>query len=384
MATRRAVVALLAAGLLAGSALGLALGWLVWPVTWFDTDPSDLRVPHQIDYVSMAADSFVLTADDEAARRRLYALVDEDTSWEQVANLVERVAVAQARDLEPVAAERIRALALAVELPSPGLQEYTFPEGSGPGLVMVLAALVLVAAVLTGLAIVDSRRKSVPQSAVAGLAETGAVASPEPPAGKLAKPAVVRAEPAWDPDDPLPEEYEVEPAGIAPAHNLAVVSGRWQSPAVVDGSDVPPDALGLFDAEYRQGNEELDCSFTIESPEGAFLGECGMGVANIVRFGSTRGVDAFEVWLFDKSDVRTVAQVLISEAATKNEALTARLSSKGDLLLVEPDMSFVLETLSLRVTVNMVGYGYVAGTPANAIFSHLAITMLAESGDSIP
>ena len=49
LGSRRYALLLVVAGLLAGIGIGLVLGWQVWPVSWYDTDPSDLRVQHQID-----------------------------------------------------------------------------------------------------------------------------------------------------------------------------------------------------------------------------------------------------------------------------------------------------------------------------------------------
>ena len=51
----------IAAGLVLGIVIGHFLGWQVWPVSWYDMDPSDLRLEHQMSHVLMAADSFALT-----------------------------------------------------------------------------------------------------------------------------------------------------------------------------------------------------------------------------------------------------------------------------------------------------------------------------------
>jgi len=90
---QRPAVPLIVCGLVVGVLLGLLLGWRVWPVQWYDTDPSDLRLQHQVAYVTLVSDSLAVTGDIEAARQRLAELTDGDTTWHQVANLVEMVAL---------------------------------------------------------------------------------------------------------------------------------------------------------------------------------------------------------------------------------------------------------------------------------------------------
>ena len=97
-------------------------------------------------------------------------------------------------------------------------------------------------------------------------------------------------------------------------------------------NEVPPDALGVFEAEYRYGDDDFDCSFSIEA-EGAFLGECGVGVSEVLGFDGSQRVAALEVWVFDKGDIRTVSKLLVSEFVAHDEALESRLSAKGDLVV---------------------------------------------------
>ncbi len=59
----------------AGFAVGLILGWFVigwgiWPVTWTDAGPADLRPDARVDYLRMAIDSFAFTTNPEDAQRR--------------------------------------------------------------------------------------------------------------------------------------------------------------------------------------------------------------------------------------------------------------------------------------------------------------------------
>ena len=78
---RRLAVLFTGIALFVGIGLGLLFGWQVWPVQWYDTDPSDLRAEHQEDYILMIADSLAVNGDGDLARKRLTELTDDDTSW---------------------------------------------------------------------------------------------------------------------------------------------------------------------------------------------------------------------------------------------------------------------------------------------------------------
>jgi hypothetical protein len=65
---------LLIGGVLAGIALGLIGGWLVWPVSYYDTDPVDLRPDYQDDYVVMVGALLTLEQDAGHARQLLGSL----------------------------------------------------------------------------------------------------------------------------------------------------------------------------------------------------------------------------------------------------------------------------------------------------------------------
>jgi len=71
---RRTVVLLLAAGLLVGLVAGLILGWVIWPVEYFDTDLSDLRTQYKEDYVVMVGAAYAMNNDLAHAVGRLEKL----------------------------------------------------------------------------------------------------------------------------------------------------------------------------------------------------------------------------------------------------------------------------------------------------------------------
>lgn len=57
--------------LLAGIALGLAYGWYVDPVDFFDLTPDTLRADYKADFVLMTAEAYRLEQDPGLAARRL-------------------------------------------------------------------------------------------------------------------------------------------------------------------------------------------------------------------------------------------------------------------------------------------------------------------------
>jgi hypothetical protein len=153
----------------------------------------------------------------------------------------------------------------------------------------------------------------------------------------------------------------------------------------VASSELPPDALGVWEADYAYGDDDFDCNFTIETPNQEFLGECGVGAANFAVGDGPQKVDAFEIWLFDKGDIRTVRQVLVSEYAYNDAALSTRLAEKGEVIVAQPGAIITLETLSLAVTATVQEMAYTQDEEKeNAYFERLRIEMVAEKNDQLP
>jgi hypothetical protein len=66
--------------LFVGTAVGLALGWLVFPVEWVDMPPSSLANVYQEDHLRMAIDSYTLNGDCDLATQRYKALGESGPS----------------------------------------------------------------------------------------------------------------------------------------------------------------------------------------------------------------------------------------------------------------------------------------------------------------
>ncbi len=308
---------------LVGLAIGwLAIGWGLWPVQYYDTDPQDLRPSHKEAWILMVADSYGLNQDDEAAQGRLQGF-EESEVGEIISSLIARAE--EEGDLP--AAQRLRDLAGAVGIALPGaLPEATptpVPVARGPSILRSLG-LVLVLFLLVALVVVG-----------------GGVA--------LAR---------WR------ERREKAPLHPAPKEELI----SWEV-----AEEAP---LGQFVTTYTLGDDGYDISFNIETPAGEFYGACGVGFSEVIGEGAPDKITAFEVWLFDKTDpdnVQTVTKVLMSEHAYGDEALREKMKDRGEAVLVERGKSIAIEAVGLQVRAQIVdfAYGVSPDLPPNSFFERL-------------
>ncbi|MFL7790608.1 MAG: hypothetical protein AB8I69_00590 [Anaerolineae bacterium] len=164
------------------------------------------------------------------------------------------------------------------------------------------------------------------------------------------------------------EEQEVREA-IAERTRPVTPTAAW-------GMEGAP--LAQFPTTYALGDDHFDPSFSIELDSGEFMGECGVGVSETIGVGAPNKVTAFEVWLFDKSDIRTVTKVVMSDYAFSDEALRTKLAPKGEPMLAKEGAEAVLETKTLRIKARIVEAKYGAGNlPQNSFFDRLSIDLAA-------
>jgi len=333
MGLGRNLIIAIVVGLLVGCLFGwMVMGWIVMPVKW------ELTPAEKEQYILMAADSYSLNGDAELARARLADLDDEE-----IGGIIARLAA-----IHPQEKQNLLSLSLALGLevteatPQPAAVATTPPTT-----VKLTSSLSRTLRLVCGLLLV-----LVLITAVGGLLVTrlrGRREEAEAPA------------PAWRAE--VPAAAEAMP------------------PLVSTG----PPPLGHFVTTYNLGHDTYDESFSIETPMGEFLGECGLGISETLGAGEPAKVTAFEVWLFDKSDIRTITKVLMSPYAYNDDALRARLAPKGDPVLAELGKSIILETTSLRVDARVVDmeYGGVA-VPPQSHFIKLTVELVArpiESGE---
>jgi hypothetical protein len=314
-------------GLVVGLLLGMALFWGLFPVRWTSAHSYDLAPEAKAEYVALVADSFKLDRDPARAAEMLELWEPEEKEQAMADAIQTFQATAQSQKVQA-----LKDLALVLGIPTPGEvlptpsepapQAGFFERIRVPCIVFIVVLLVLVLGWIGYR--VATRQRAAPQ-----------VARP------VARPA---------PAVPRVEEWE--------------------------GVGQPP--LGHFFTTYQLGEDTYDESFSIETPMGEFLGECGVGISETVGVGDPDKVTAFEVWLFDKSDIRTVTKVLMSEYAFQDDSLRAKLASKGEAVLAQPGSPFVLETSGLQVRADVSELVYGEGdTPPKSFFSKLTVELVA-------
>lgn len=319
--------------LLIGLAIGLGIGWMT-----VEFRPS-------ADDVSAAADSFALNANADLAKRRLQGLskAEQATILDQL--IRDRTARGLTREVE-----RLTALGQALGIspgtttPSPtrppGATTPTAPStqiGGIDPLILILGALVLVA--LIGVAAVIFIRKILPSLR----------------SGRAARGSAPSTAPARTP---------------APATDLRLPGAP--APTTTAGG------LGRFVPQYVLGNDNYDTSYSLETARGEFLGECGMGISETIGEGKPDKVTAFDVWLFDKADVRTVTKILMSDFAFNDQTLRTKLAAKGEAILAEKGKTLHLGTQSLSIDMHIVEMVYAnnASYPPNSHFQKLVVEIV--------
>jgi len=292
-----------AAGLVLGVLLGMLLFWQLWPVKWTNANTYDLAPEARAAYVQLVADAAKLDRDYARAARLFEGWFPEEKQ-QAFADAAKAYQDAGRADK----AQDVQDLGLILQVPAETLPAPEAPAGlierlREPCLVFVLVLLALVLAAV-GWRILSKRRN----------------AQAEGSAEETFRPVKSRIEAA-----------EPQETGTAPA------TRHWIT-------------------TYRVGESAYDESFPIETESGEYLGECGVGISEML--GAPERVTAFEVWLFDKSDIRTVTKVLLSEHAYSDETLRAKLAAKGEIMLAKIGVPFALDTTNMRVQARVTELAY--------------------------
>ncbi len=170
-----------------------------------------------------------------------------------------------------------------------------------------------------------------------------------------------------------------ETARSAAARGAQISASAEKTDFAAVGVDAP---IVQFMTTYLHGDDLYDDSFSIETASGEFLGETGVGISETIVSGEAKNVTCFEVWLFDKNDIRTVTKVVMSEHAYNDDAIRAKLAPKGEAVLAKTGDKMTLETATLRVQARLVDLSYKSGpVPPNSVFERITIELAAWKAD---
>ena len=334
-------------GLLVG---WIGLGWMLVPVTWEDAGPAQMHADFQREWVQMTSDSFITTTDVDLARKRIGwlggeapGLVEQTRVRAQGADQlrISQLQFALGQQLGAMKSGSDDTLADSKSVEHPAVVEDAITTDSGN-------PRAAVPAMLGGLLVVILM-------SVGGIFLVRYLGSRAVPSERLQDPVVIAPD-----DDFSANEEVVKPTGPA-----------------ADGSELG-DPVARFMTTYLLGDDLYDDSFSIDDANGDFLGECGMGMSDTIGVGDPKKVCAFEIWLFDKNDVRTVTKVLMSEEAFGDDEKRSALAPKGEPMMASPGSTMVLETASLHVTARVVDMQYGSGAlPQNSFFHQFTIELAA-------
>ena len=311
------------AGLLFG---WLIIGWWLYPVDYVDGNPAQMSSSHREDYLRSAIDSYSLNQDEAAAQRRLDAL------GETVDETMATVAAAPGGQSVETIAHFQSMLGSAVTVGTPAAP--TPSSGQTSSSTGSLFSLGTLATTLCGITV------------VLGIA--------------LAAITFVRRR---------------QNGGDRPAALKArdYTRGASQTSFAAAGESAP---LSQWMTTYLMGDDLFDDSFSIDSPAGEFMGECGVGIAETIGVGTPKRVTAFEIWLFDKNDIQTVTKVLMSSHIFRDDTSRERLSAKGEPVLSSPGVETVLETETLQMVARVVEMQYGEGAlPDESYFERVTLEL---------
>jgi hypothetical protein len=336
----------------AGLVLGIFIGWFVigwglWPVKWVDAEPSQLRADLKADYLRMAIDSFTARPDSALAKSRFEALGEDGDK------LLQGI-MAQPETLNPVmiTAFTDAAKGEALTLP-PTSAQVTTPVAGIKTEVAAGAEAEPEATPKTAKTSTASKITKVILPLMCVILSVVVIA--------LIAFFFIRSRRGGVGASPI-EANVAQPAATEEA---------WTS--VPKSAETP---MVQFMASYKLGDDLFDDSFSIDSPAGEFLGECGVGISEPIGVGEPKKVTAFEAWLFDKNDIQTVTKVIMSAHAFSDEAIRQRLAAKGEPILAEPGVETVLETQTLRLTARVVDMGYGDGAmPTESYFDRFILEL---------
>jgi LPXTG-motif cell wall-anchored protein len=352
---------------IAGLLIGLVvLGWWLFPVQFTGADPAALLPQYQAAFIRNAAELYSFDNNQEKLRSTLSGwggdalaceLAQESIDGGDRARLVAAATIVNGQGCTGLAASGDTTTAGTAAVPGVAATVATGQEAAdtgGSNLLPLLLLGLLLFLLLLAILYVWNRRRALLEGGEAAQPEYGQAA----PVAKSTRPSMAGSGAA---------------ATAAPA-TVALAAEPMAVP------------IARFRTAFTRGHDTYDDAFSIENANGDFLGECGVGISETIGATAPKNVTAFEVWLFDKNDIRTITKVIMSDHAFFDDALKAKLAPKGEPVLARESETIVLETATLIINAEIteMDYGASADLPDASYFERFTIELSAwaKEGDA--
>lgn len=138
--------------------------------------------------------------------------------------------------------------------------------------------------------------------------------------------------------------------------------------------------VGQFEANYAFGIQTYDESFTITAADGELLGACGMGINESVDRAAADSdqVRLLDIWLYDRSAVRSVSQPLISpefDISGLDDYAEGSGSESSSPLEVRPGLTCTLQSDSIVLECTLKSASYLEGAQAPMPFRSVSVSL---------
>ncbi len=374
-AVRRTLIVGILAGLVLGCILGLVLGliyaWQVDPATYTGgAHPSELTENYRDHYIAMVIDSYTINRQLPLAQERLKSF-DTATKiralgeWSAAYSTAGRGPEAQA--VNELAANLRQAENWDSNVISTEMSQLATEAQSDSVKLQAINAYGAVLGVVP---------QGAPAATTQGAQQPTTAATPAPTegGGGISWPILLGA------------CLLIFLALVA----LVLLLGRWQRqrstrkappPIVWEGEGPAP--IKRWTGTYTLGQDNYDEFFTIETEDGTFLGESGMGILEAIPGTSPKQVIAFDVGLFDKTDITTLSRVVMSEHAYNDPNIRAKIEAnpQAEAILAQSGKIFTLETTAMRVEAKIEEMEY--GPPGGNVYFNklkLSLTVFVKEG----
>lgn len=340
-----------------GFLVGLLFAYVLFPIQWTDASAENLRPDLRVEYLRNAITTYTLTGDKVKAQQ----------AWAELGDKSEDTLLALAENPEFLNPEQIERFSTAINttmpaadtvLATPGttLQDGTEILVDGVKPEESTNSLLWIGLGLLGVLLIGGAAAYWFYFREHGFNFGSTSAQEITSEHRVASQAVKRpVAPAAVPRQPIAESEEPKPA----AQRMSIFANgnkNGNGNSNTNGNGEKP--IAQFMSSYMFGDDRYDESFTFDAPNGAFLGECGISISDLIGVGEPKKISAFDVWLFDKNDIQTVTKVIMSKHAFNDPAIRQRLEIRGEPILAEPGKLFRLETATLRMEGRIVDVSY--------------------------